>query len=321
MPEHSEHNRLRVALAFTLVYIFWGSTYLGIRIGVEHLPPLVMTGTRFTIAGALMLVYCALSGRGIRITFQQTLRLAAIGILLLTMGNTILAWAELSVPTGLAALIVAITPLWLLILETWVFRSTDRVSSAGIGGLVLGFAGLAVLLWPQLMSTTTIGKRELFGSLSLLGGSFCWSVGSSLSKRWQKGIDPFSASAWQMLFSGATNLLLALVLGEYAHAMWSWRGVAAVAYLIVFGSWVGFSAFIWLIQNVPMSKVATYAYVNPVVAVFLGWLVLHERIDGYILAGSAVIVIAVSLVTRAEVKPQRGTLQSEPLPAVESTGD
>ena len=147
----------------------------------------------------------------------------------------------------------------MLILETWVFRSTDRVSAAGIAGLVLGFAGLAVLLWPQLMSTTTFGKRELFGSLSLLGGSFCWSVGSSLSKRWRKGIDPFSASAWQMLFSGATNLLLALVLGEYAHALWTWRGVAAVAYLIVFGSWVGFSAFIWLIQNVPMSKVATYA--------------------------------------------------------------
>jgi len=321
MPQHPEQNRLRVALAFTLVYIFWGSTYLGIRIGVEHLPPLVMTGTRFTIAGALMLAYCAISGRGIRISVPQALRLAAIGILLLTMGNTILAWAELSVPTGLAALIVAITPLWMLILETWVFRSTDRVSAAGIAGLFLGFAGLAVLLWPQLMSTTTIGKRELFGSLSLLGGSFCWSVGSSLSKRWQKGIDPFSASAWQMLFSGATNLLLALVLGEYAHALWTWRGVAAVAYLIVFGSWIGFSAFIWLIQNVPMSKVATYAYVNPVVAVFLGWLVLHERIDGYILAGSAIIVIAVSLVTRAEVRPQPGKIATEAVSAVESAGD
>ena len=321
MTQHSEQNRLRVALAFTLVYIFWGSTYLGIRIGVEHLPPLVMTGTRFTIAGALMLLYCSLSGRRIRISWFQGARLAVIGILLLTLGNTILAWAELSVPTGLAALIVAITPLWLLVLETWVFRSTDRVSGPGILGLVLGFAGIAVLLWPQLTSTTTIGRRELLGSLSLLVGSFCWSVGSSLSKRWQKGIDPFSASAWQMLFSGATNLLLALVLGEYAHAVWTRRGVAAIAYLIVFGSWVGFSAFIWLIQHVPMSKVATYAYVNPVVAVFLGWLVLHERIDGYILAGSAIIVIAVSLVTRAEVKPQGGRLNADAIPAVENAGD
>jgi drug/metabolite transporter (DMT)-like permease len=124
-----------------------------------------------------------------------------------------------------------------------------------------------------------------------------------------------------MLFSGATNLLLALVLGEYARSLWTWRGVAAVAYLIVFGSWIGFSAFIWLIQNVPMSKVATYAYVNPVVAVFLGWLVLHERIDGYILAGSAIIVIAVSLVTRAEVRPQPGKIATEAVSAVESAGD
>lgn len=321
MTQGSEHKRLRVILAFALVYIFWGSTYLGIRIGVEQLPPLVMTGTRFAIAGTLMLMYCALSGRGIRISLPQALRLAAIGVLLLTMGNTILAWAELSVPTGLAALIVAITPLWLLILETWVFRSADRVSSSGLIGLILGFAGLAVLLWPQLMSTTTIGKRELLGSLSLLGGSLCWSLGSSLSKRWQKCIDPFSASAYQMLFSGSVNMLLALGLGEYSHAVWTRRGIGAIAYLIVFGSLLGFSAFIWLIQNVPMSKVATYAYVNPVVAVFLGWLVLHERIDGYILVGSAIIVAAVSLVTRAEVKPQRGRLEPEPLPSVESAGD
>ncbi|HLH06221.1 MAG TPA: EamA family transporter [Terriglobales bacterium] len=318
MTEHSEHKRLRVVIAFSLVYIFWGSTYLGIRIGIEHLPPLVMTGTRFTIAGVLMLAYCATNGREIRISLPQAVRLAVIGILLLTMGNTILAWAELSVPTGLAALIVAVTPLWMLILETWVFRSTDRVSPAGILGLVLGFAGITVLLWPQLMNTSSIGRRELLGSLSLLGGSFCWSVGSSVSKRWQKGIDPFSASAWQMAFAGTINLLLALLLGDYAHATWTTRGVAAIAYLIIFGSWVGFSAFIWLIQNVPMSKVATYAYVNPVVAVFLGWLVLHEHIDGYILAGSAIIVVAVSLVTRAEIKSQRGTVEHQPLPLGET---
>lgn len=314
------HHRLRVVLAFTLLYIFWGSTYLGIRIGVEQLPPLVMTGTRFSIAGALMLLYCALTGRGVRLTWAQALRLFVIGILLLTCGNTILAWAELSVPTGLAALIVAITPLWMLILETWVFRSSDRISVAGLVGLVLGFGGLAILLWPQLMSTSSIGKRELMGSLSLVGGSLCWSLGSSFSKRWQTGIDPFSASAWEMVFSGVANLLLAAVLGDYSHSVWTWRGVGAVAYLIVFGSWIGFSAFIWLIQNVPMSKVATYAYVNPMIAVFLGWLVLHERIDGYILAGSAIVVIAVSLVTRSEVKPKQAARESEPVSAVESPG-
>jgi drug/metabolite transporter (DMT)-like permease len=314
-------HRLRVYLAFALVYFFWGSTYLGIAIGVEHLGAELMAGTRFFTAGALMLLYCALSGRRVRISGRDAVRLAIIGILLLGVANTILAWAEKTVPTGLAALIVSITPLWFLIIETWILRG-DHLSTRGLLGLPLGIFGIVVLLWPRLTATTALGRRELFACLALLVGSLAWSIGSVLSKRWQTSADPFVAAGWQMLFAGALNLAMAGVFGDYASALWTARGVAAIAYLIIFGSWVGFSAYIWLLQNVSTPKVATYAYVNPVVAVFLGWLILHERVDGYILTGTLVVVAGVALVTSAQVKTRRGTRAPEPtLPAVESTGD
>jgi drug/metabolite transporter (DMT)-like permease len=178
-----------------------------------------------------------------------------------------------------------------------------------------------VLLWPKLqqMSSSALDRRVLLTSLTLLGGSLAWAMGSALSKRWQGGIDPFSATGWQMMVAGAINLGMAGVFGEYARVQWTARGIAAIAYLIVFGSWVGFSAYIWLLQNVPMPKVATYAYVNPVVAVFLGWLVLHEKVDAYILAGSAIIVAGVALVTSAKVKSNAGVAEAEPvLPGVEA---
>ncbi len=316
-PSQHQH-RFRVLLAFTLVYVFWGSTYLGIGIAVEHIPPALMAGTRFLIAGVLMLAYCALSGRAVRIGMGDALRLAVIGILLLSVANVILAWAERIVPTGLAALIVSITPLWFLVIETWVLRG-DRLTRRGMLGLPLGLAGIVVLLWPKLMATSSLGRQQFYASVTLLGGSLAWAIGSALSKRWQTRVDPFSASGWEMTFAGLVNLGVAALVGDFQEATWTVRGLGAVAYLIVFGSWVGFSAYIWLLQHVPMPKVATYAYVNPVVAVFLGWLVLRERVDVYIAAGSAIIVAAVALTTSAKVKTKTGVEEPEPeLPAVES---
>src|SRR4051812_37827484 len=273
----SEQHRWRVLLAFGLVYLFWGSTYLGIGVAVKYVPPYVMTGTRFLIAGLVMLAYCAWSGRRVAVSAGQLLRLAIIGCLLLTLANTLLAWAEETLPTGLSALIVAITPLWFLVIDSFVMRG-DRVSARGYFGLLLGIAGIAVLLWPKLRSVDVLERKQFYAALILMFGSLCWSLGSALSKRWQTGIDPFSASGWEMAIAGLLNLLIAGALGEFPHAHWTPHAIAAVAYLVVFGSWVGFSAYIWLLQHVPMSKVATYAYVNPVVAVILGWAFLYERV-------------------------------------------
>lgn len=316
---HSEELRGRVIFAFLLVYIFWGSTYLGIAIAVKYVPPYLMSGVRFTVAGLLMLLYCWWTGRGIRVNGAQLLRLSIIGCLLLSIANVLLAWAELVVPTGLAALIVAITPLWFLVIDSFVFRG-DRPNVKGYVGLALGIMGIAILLWPKLMATTILGRKQFFAASMLIFGSLSWSLGSALSKRWQTGIDPFSASGWQMTAAGLINLTIAAGLGEFGQAQWTPQGIGAIGYLVVFGSWVGFSAYIWLLQNVSMSKVATYAYVNPVVAVFLGWIVLHERVDVYILAGTAIVVISVALVTRSKVKT-RAEREREQLPACEASAD
>jgi drug/metabolite transporter (DMT)-like permease len=314
----SEQHRWRVILAFLLVYVFWGSTYLGIAIGVKYVPPYLMTGSRFLTAGVLMLAYCWWTGRGIKVNQGQLIRLGIIGCLLLSVSNVLLAWAEEVVPTGLAALIVAITPLWFLVIDSFIFRG-DRPSGKGYVGLALGIIGIAVLLWPKLMATTALGRKQFFAASMLIFGSLSWSLGSALSKRWQQGIDPFSASGWQMAIAGAVNLMVAAAFGEYGHAHWTPQAIGAIAYLIVFGSWVGFSAYIWLLQHVSMSKVATYAYVNPVVAVFLGWIVLYERVDAYILAGTAIVVISVALVTQAKVTTRAE--RERALPACEASAD
>ncbi len=287
--------------AFALVYIFWGSTYLAIGIAdQERLPPAVMCAMRFAIAGALMLAVRALIGRSIRITWAEAARLATIGCLLLVGGNFGLAWAEQWVPTGFAALIIAVTPIWFLLLETFAFRG-DRLSGRGLFGVALGIAGVAVLFWPRFEQRATLGIMPLIGAGTLLLSSFSWSLGSVLSRKWQMKVDPFTATGWEMLFAAVGNGLVAVVTGEVHHVAITRRGMLAVLYLVVFGSWVGYTAYIWLLKHVPTPKVATYAYVNPLVALFLGWLVLDERLDTFVFAGTVIIVAGVVLVTTAKL--------------------
>jgi drug/metabolite transporter (DMT)-like permease len=322
MTVAQRQHRFRVAFAFALVYVFWGSTYLGIRIAVEHIGPELMTGIRFLIAGVVMLAACALTGRRIAISGRDLVRQGIIGVLLLSISNVVLSWSEQYVRTGLASLIVASIPIWFLVLDTWVLRG-DRLSRRGMIGLALGVVGLVVLLWPRLTAAPAANNHiELLASLALVGASFVWAAGSVLSRRWQGGVDAFAATGWQMTIAGAVNLGMAFLLGEPARSTWAWQSVTAVAYLVVFGSWVGYSAYIWLLANVPTSKVGTYAYVNPVIAVFLGWLFLKERVDGYILAGTAIIIVAVALATSAKIKPRGAVEEKEPvLPACEQLGD
>ena len=311
-------SRFAVVLAFGLVYFFWGSTYLAIDIAVERIPPALMCGIRFLIAGVFMLGFCGLRGKRILYKARQLGEMAVIGVLLLMGGNLTLSFAEQHVASGLAALIIAITPLWFLVLDS-LLLGDHHVSTRGKLGLALGVVGLVVLLWPQLTATTSFGRTELWSSLSLIGGSFSWALGSVLAKKWNSPeVDVFSAMGWEMTAAGLANLMFALVAGDRSRVVWTSRGVGATLYLVVCGSWIGYTAYIWLLGHVPTSKVSTYAYVNPVVAVFLGWLVLHEPIDAYILAGSAVVIASVILVTSAQVtsKPKM-----EDLPLVETTGD
>jgi drug/metabolite transporter (DMT)-like permease len=316
MPAPDQH-RWKTILAFALVYVFWGSTYLAIAIAVEGIPPALMCGTRFLIAGILMLAYCGFRGRCIWYNGQQLWHMAVVGILLLMGGNLTLSYAEQVVPSGLAALLIAITPLWFLVLDAWLVGD-HHISRRGQIGLALGILGSVVLLWPKLMATGQLGRRELWYSLSLLLGSFSWALGSVLAKVWKSDEDPFSATAWQVIFAGLGNFAFALAAGDLHHVVWTVRGIGAVLYLVVGGSWIGYTSYIYVLNHVPSSKASTYAYVNPVVAVFLGWLVLHEPIDRFILMGSAIVVVSVILVTSAKIKTR--TVADE-MPAVEAAGD
>ena len=311
MSKTHSPSRFAVILAFGLVYLFWGSTYLAIDIAVQTIPPALMCGVRFSIAGVVMLAVCAATGRRVWYSARQIALAAVVGILLLMGGNLTLSWAELSVPSGLAALIIAITPLWFLVLDS-LLLGHHRISQRGKAGLALGIAGLFVLFWPELHSTSTLGRRELWASIALIGGSFLWALGSVLSKRWQSGMDIFSATGWQVTAAGAANFVWAIAAGDFSRVTWTPRGLGAVLYLVVCGSWIGYTAYIWLLEHVPTSKVSTYAYVNPVVAVFLGWLILHERVDRFIVMGSVIVVLSVILVTSAKVK-EKGA--AEELPA------
>jgi drug/metabolite transporter (DMT)-like permease len=320
MTHAERQHRFRVALAFGLVYLLWGSTYLAIRIVVEHIPPTVMGASRYLLAGLPMLGWCALRGRSLRLSLRDFWRVLAIGVLLLTGGNVVLAWAEQYVPSGLAALIVAIVPIWVAVIESILPRG-ERLARRGLAGLALGIVGLGVLMWPRLLAGGAAGHMEILGALGLVFCSLSWACGSILSRRSQLRIDTLTATAWELTLAGVVNLGLVLALGDHHRVVWTTRGVAAVFYLVIFGSWIGFTAYIWLLEHVPTSKVATYAYVNPVVAVFLGWLILHESVDIYIAAGSAVIIAGVALVNSSKIH-KAATPPAEPeLPAVEAQAD
>ena len=323
MTAAERQHRWRVALAFGLVYVFWGSTYLGIRIAVEHIPAALAMGVRFVIAGPAMLVVCKLQGRRVALNRGEWLRVAAIGLLLLTGGNMMVAWSEQTVASGLAALSVAVVPLWVTLIEAGILKG-ERLRGRGFLGLALGICGLLVLLWPELRASNALGRRELVGCLTLIAASLSWAAGSVLSRRSELKVDAFVAAGWETTLGGLANLGIALAAGNLRHTTWTLRGAGAIVYLIIFGSWVGFSAYIWLLNHVPTAKVATYAYVNPVVAVFLGWLILSEPVTGYILAGTVVIIAAVALVNSSKVqaRPEVGPEpRPEEMPAYEPGAD
>jgi drug/metabolite transporter (DMT)-like permease len=316
-----KHHRFRVALAFGLVYVLWGATYLAMRVVVEHIPAYVLGSVRFCIAGPLMLAWCAWSGRKVRIRAQDAFRLAVVGVLLLSIANMGVASSEKYLPSGLTALIVAGVPIWVAIVEAWIFHSR-RLSLMGLAGLALGIAGLLVLLWPKL-SGTHLDRLQLLAFGILLIASASWALGSVLAGRWTLSVDVLTASAWEMTFAGLVNTLVAFTTGGFHQATWSSRGAFAIVFLVICGSWIGFTSYIWLLDHVPTTKVATYAYVNPVVAVYLGWLFLNEKVDSFMLAGTVVIISGVALVNLSKLRGvgTRMAAGERELSAVEPAGD
>jgi drug/metabolite transporter (DMT)-like permease len=285
----------KIWVALWIVYIIWGSTYLGIELAGETMPPLFAAGVRFILAGTLMvgLVAWRRGWEPLRLSRRELASAALIG-LLLPGGNALLFVAEREVPIGLASLIIAAVPLWVLLMRLAVRERPDLVS---VASLLVGFAGIAILVRPG------GGSGSLLYLSVAIGAGFFWALGSFLSPRLAVPKDAFAATAVEMLCGGVVLTIVALFVyspEELNPAHYSARSIGGLWYLIVFGSIVGYSAYAWLLANAPIGQVSTYAYVNPVVAIALGAIVLGETISWRIVAGALLVLASVAIVVRRE---------------------
>jgi len=282
-----------VAGALLIVYVLWGSTYLGIRVAIETVPPMLMGAFRFLVAGgALYLATRWTGGAGSRPTRRQWLAALVAGGLMLGGGNGGVIWAEQHLPSGLVALIVALVPLWMTLIAH--FTGSERLSWTVMAGVILGLAGVAILAAPSLGA-----PGDALAFAVVICGSMAWAAGSVFASRANMPRRPLVGVAMQMLAGAAVLLVVATAGGELGRVHLdrvSGRSIAALGYLIVFGSLIAFSAYAWLLRNAKPSLVSTYAFVNPAIALVLGWLVLGERITAQTLAGGGVILVAVALI-------------------------
>jgi drug/metabolite transporter (DMT)-like permease len=284
--------RLRVALAFATVYFVWGSTYLAIRVGVASLPPALFAGTRFLAAGLLLTVYARLSNQDIPRTAGEWRTVLVAAVLLLVGANGLVVWGEQWVPSNQAALLAASVALWLAGLGV-LGQNGDALSAQRLLGLVLGFAGVAVLVWPA----DGFSFDHFGGQLAILAAGLSWAAGSIYVKRARPSTPPLMSAAMQSLVAGVLLGLIGVANGEPARWTWSREAFLALAWLVVFGSCLAYAAYVWLLHEVSPAALGTYAYVNPAVAVVLGAWLLDETLSGAQFAGMAVILLGVVLVS------------------------
>lgn len=282
----------KTLLAFAAIYLIWGSTYLAIRFAIETLPPFSMAAVRFTVAGGIL--YVVARPRTERPTRVNWVSAGIVGTLLLAGGNGGVVWAEQWVPSGLTAMIVATVPIWMVLFD-WLFAGGPRPSRLLTAGLVWGLCGVGLLI-----GSTEVGAQSregLLGGLVVLGASVSWAAGSIYARKARLPRSPFLATAMEMIVGGLVLLLLAVLAGEGGElqiSAFSMKSISALVYLIVFGALIAFTAYIWLLRVSTAARVSTYAYVNPAVAVLLGWWLANERLDAR--AGVAVLIILSAVV-------------------------
>jgi drug/metabolite transporter (DMT)-like permease len=308
-PQKDSAATNAVWAALVTVWIVWGSTYLAIRVAVRTIPPLMMGSIRFLLAGGILYVLAVRRGdrEGDRPTAEHWRSAFIIGTALLLGGNGLVSWAEQRVPSGVAALLIATVPLWLAIGDR--LRYGSRLSWQTILGLAVGFSGLVFLV-----GQSGEGRIDSLGAAALVGASIFWAGGSLYSRGAPLPGRPLVGTGMEMLAGGLVMAVVSLATGELGRLdldSVSGQSLLGLAYLIVFGSWVGFTAYIWLLRNTRTSLVGTYAYVNPVVAVLLGWALLNETITVRTLLAGGVIVIGVALIVTARA-PQPSAVAGEP---------
>ncbi len=297
-------NRATVVFCFLAIYLIWGSTYLGIRYAVETIPPLYTAGFRHLTAGVILLLWCL--AKRLRPTWAQVRASIIIGAFFFLGGHGTLHWAEQKVPSGLASLLVASEPIWVFLLSAAAARQW-RLNGTLLAGIFLGFGGVGLLMGK---SALTSGPGVFIGSLVVLLGAFSWGVGVVYSRRSHLSGHPLLLSALSLLAGSLQLLLAGTVAREYrgfSIASVSSRSWLALAYLIVFGSIVAFTAYNWLMEHYSPTFVATHTYINPVVAVLLGWLLAGEAVTLNVVVSAAMVIGAVMLVDRGTARLQRGS--------------
>lgn len=299
--QHHVASTATIVLAFALVYFFWGSTYTAIRIGGEDLPPFLMGGVRFLLSGAILFLYCWWRGLKLMWPPRTMLVMGIVGVLLLGGGNVGLIYGEQTVSSGFSSLVLAVIPLYVALLEM-ALPGGEPLQWRGWLGMALGLGSLAVLMWPSVHSGLGGNIQVLLALAALLGGAICWAAGSVYSRRKRLPVNSFVQASWQMLIAGAVNLLLGTFIGEWPRFHMTGRAAGSIAWLVTGGSLIGYSAYIYLLEHVPVAKVSSYAYVNPVVAVLLGVFILGERPAPVEYAGMVGIIAAVYLLTTAQIK-------------------
>jgi drug/metabolite transporter (DMT)-like permease len=288
---------VRIWLALGTVYILWGSTYLGIKYAIDTIPPFLMGSLRFLVAGGVLYLLAIRTGdtRGDRVGARQWMAALLIGGALLVGGNGGVILAEQYAPTGVVALLVATAPLWMAIIDRVVFGR--RLPVLVIVGLLIGFGGVAFLI-----GSPGAGHINLFGAALALAAPVCWASGSVFTRHVRLPVRPLVAASMEMLWAALVFGLASILTGELGRLHWqhvSTTSIVALLYLIVFGSLIGFSAYVWLLRSAPLSLVSTYAYVNPVVAVILGGIFLGEAINARLVIAGGIIVLAVALIVVA----------------------
>jgi drug/metabolite transporter (DMT)-like permease len=301
MPLPSE--KTRIAIAFACVYLCWGSTYGAIHIaGLQLAPPLV-GAARSLFSTVIICGICIARRTSLRVPGRTIWRLALVGILLMTVNNLLLIWGETKVATGLASLIIAMVPIFVAVIET-ALPGGETLNLRGWIGTLLGVLGMLVLLWPTLhRGKAAADQRSLLGFVILLVAALAFATGSVVSRRFHFQVDTFVATAWQIGCAGMANLAIATVGGTFRTAHWTLDGLLAIAFLSIVGSVVGLTAYTYLLQHVPVTKVSTYAFVNPVIAVLIGVAAFHERLAIPEIAGMILILLAVATVIVSRTTP------------------
>ncbi len=306
-----KHEKGLAYAAFATVCIVWGTTYLAIRIALDTIPPLLLTGSRFVTAGLIMLLVAKLRGEALPRDARTLGNLALIGFLMVGVGNLAVVWAELYVPSGLAALLVATAPFWMAIIEA--FRSGgERVDLRSGIGMFIGFAGVALLVTPK-GSGVPWSLGFLLGALAIQIGGMCWQLGSAHGKYNLRHVPLMASSALQMLFGGVIVTVVGLAIGEAPRFALTPRTFAALAYLTVFGSIIAYSAYVFALAHMRTTHSSLYAYVNPVVAVFLGWLILNEPLTWLSIVAMVIILAGVALVQTSGWKKAAAAPAAEPV--------